>query len=144
MLEGIIVERSEQRDLQHLGLPTACAVIYSKVTGVTPDPREPQGMREILNDVAHALSNLVPIFAPDRSSGLPILLPALELIEGKFSRGAHAFCTKKGTELRNLTIQRRDMLSAIVILKAANIRFQKPGEPKQSRIRRRLCRWKAA
>lgn len=117
-----------QTELQHLSLPTACAVVYSKIAGVTPDPRDPAKMQAILNDVAQALSNIVPIYAPDPASGKPKALTPLELVEGKFTRGAQAFKTKSGAELRGLTVQRRDLASALTILKSAQIRFRRPDE----------------
>ena len=117
-----------KRGLQHLGLPTACAVVYAHITGVTPDPRASAEMHAILDDVAHALSNLVPIYVKDEESGMPRELAPIELIQGRFSRGAHVFTAKNGRELRGLSVQRRDMLSALEILKSAHVSFRKPGD----------------
>ncbi|HET7362877.1 MAG TPA: hypothetical protein VFJ70_04805 [Burkholderiales bacterium] len=85
-------------------------------------------MQAILNDVAHALATMVPIYAPSTYSGVPTALAQLDLIEGKFLRGAQVFRTKHGNELRRLTVQRRDMLSAISILESARISFRKPDD----------------
>lgn len=120
------MERSDQRELQHIGLPTACAVVYSHVTGMTPDARDPVEMQAILNDVAKAISNLVPIFAVDPESRLPRTIEVFELLDGRFLSGAHKFMTAKGQELAGLTIQRRDMLGVIETLRAARIRFGAP------------------
>ena len=50
------MERSVQRRTQLVGLPTACAVLYSHVSGQVPDARQPAAMQVILNDVARARS----------------------------------------------------------------------------------------
>ena len=117
------MERSVQRRTQFVGLPTACAVVYSRVSGHLSDPRQPAAMQAILNDVARALSSLVPIYVRDGHSDVPAPLAAGELLEGRFARGAHAFITKSGVELRGMAVQRGDMWSAIAILKSTGIRF---------------------
>ena len=43
-------------------------LVYARVTGGTPDPREAATLNSILNDVAFALSNLVPVYADDAQS----------------------------------------------------------------------------
>ena len=121
------LERSTQRELQHLGLATVCAVVYAKITGEIPNPREPGEMQAILSDVAHAVSNLVVIYAPDPATGVPEPLGPLDLIEGKFLRGAQVFRSKRGEEMRGLTIRRCDMANAIKVLQSAQITFRKPG-----------------
>ena len=122
------MERSNQREPGHLGLPTACAVIYSKLVGTPPDPRNPHDMQATLNDVARALSTLVAIYAPDGDSGVPRALPPEDVIEGQFLRGAQVFKTKQGDELRGLTVQRGDMFNAISVLQSAHIRFRRADE----------------
>jgi hypothetical protein len=119
------VERRVERGLQHLGLPTACALVYSSVTGETLDARDAATMREVLNDVARALASLVTVYAPDPASPLPQGIAPLEVIEGRFARGAHVFITKDGAELRGLTVQRRDVWAAIAILKSSRVRFRR-------------------
>ena len=122
------MERHSRVELQHLALPTAFAVIYARITGAAPDARNPIEMQLILNDVAHAISNLVPIYAPAPESSVPKELPAADLIDGNFTRGAHVLKTRSGKELRGLTVRRRDMLSAIAILRAAQVKFRRPVE----------------
>jgi hypothetical protein len=119
----------ERRDpeLHYLALPTVCSLIYFRITGAVPDARDPSEMQDILNDVAHAISNLVPIYAPEPDSELPKELAAIEIVQGKFARGAHVLRTRHGKELRGLRVRRSDMESAISILKSAHIRFRRPG-----------------
>jgi hypothetical protein len=49
-----------------------------------------------------------------------------DLIAGQFLNGARVFRTNRGEELRELSVQRRDMTNAISILSSAQIRFQTP------------------
>lgn len=118
------MDQDLRSSLQHIGLPTACAVIYARIKGEIPNPRDRDEMDRILNDVAHAVSNIVPVYAPAPPSQIPAALAPIELIEGRFTRGAHVFRTRTGKELRGLTIQRRHMLGALGFLKAAHIRFR--------------------
>jgi hypothetical protein len=78
--------------------------------------------RRILNDVAHAVSNIVPVYATDPDTGTPTLLSPVDLIYGTFLDGGHTFKTRR-RELHDLTIRRRDMMSAIAFLKCGRIRF---------------------
>ena len=123
------MERSDQRQLQYVGLATVCAVVYNAITGRVPDPRRPDELDAVLNAVAHALSGTVPIFAPDPGSAVPRRLSPFYLAEGSFSRGAQVFTSRTGEEQRGLTVQRRDMLAAIAIFRSANISFPRPGSP---------------
>ena len=123
------MERSVQRRTQYVGLPTACALVYSHISGQIPDPRQPAAMRAILDEVARALASLVPIYVSNPQSDMPAPLAAAELLEGRFGRGAHVFVAKSGAELRGMAVQRGDMWSAIAILKSTGIRFAKARQP---------------
>lgn len=112
--------------LQHVNLRVACAVIYTEITGKAPDSRDVQGMRAILNDVAHAIANVITIYSTQASSGVPIAISPYELIEGKFRKGGHVFTAKDGSEMDDLTVLRGDMRTAISVLRAAKITFRKP------------------
>jgi hypothetical protein len=97
------------------------------VTGCTPDARDAATLNLILNDVAFALSNLVPVFTSDGQSAMPKAVDPRELLDGQFSRGAHVFTTSDGREVRGLTVQRRELNKAIEILRTAGVRFPRPG-----------------
>src|SRR5258708_16514908 len=86
------------RDVQHVGLPTACAVIYARVMGNVPST-DPAVMQDLLNGVAHAVSNVVPIYSRDATDSLPTPIAAFELVHGKFSPAPHAFPLKDRTQL---------------------------------------------
>jgi hypothetical protein len=67
------------------------------------------------------MSNVVPIYAHDRTTGLPVELPFAELLNAIFTRGAHRVTTTSGKEYEALTVQRRDMDAAIVVLKRIHL-----------------------
>jgi hypothetical protein len=121
---GPRMERSEQRQAHHLGLATVCALVYHATTGQIPDPRRPEEMDAIFNDIAAALSRTVRIFSPDPGCGVPKRISAIDLIEGNFSRSAQVFTFASGRELRGLSVQRGDMETAIVVFRAARISFR--------------------
>jgi hypothetical protein len=116
------MDRALSRELQFLAVPTAAAVVYMQILGEPPDARAGAGMRETLNDVAHALATLARIYSLDES-GAATEIPEAELLQGTFARGAHLFITKDGREYRRLVVQRRDMQAAITILKKANVHW---------------------
>ena len=108
------------RDSQHLALPTAAALAYFEITGKQLDGALESQTREVLSDVAHALSILAPIFVMEGSPPTPRELQHGQLIGAAFQRGAHLLMLRDGTELRNLTIQRGDLEAAVHVLKDAN------------------------
>jgi hypothetical protein len=78
-------------------------------------------MQSTLNDIAHALSILVPIYTT--FNGKPLKVHPGVLSSGRFIGGAHRMVTKDGNELSGLSVQRRDITTAVVTLKAARVRF---------------------
>ena len=121
------MDSARRRDLHHVGLATACAVIYAKITGEVLDPRDSARMQSVLDTLAHAVANIAPIYADDDPSGVRRRIPPLAIREGKFCRGAQVFTHKDGKELRGLTVQRRDMQAAIDILRSVHTRFDERG-----------------
>src|SRR5213075_1531812 len=108
------------RDTQHLALSTAAALVYFHITGQQLDGKLDEQTRDILCDVARALSVLAPIYAlGDEESEMLIEVPPGKLMGSAFVRGAQALVLKDGTEIRKLTIQRKDMHAAVTILKAS-------------------------
>ena len=98
---------------QHVSLPTAAALVYFALTGRQPDvsPRT----NGIVCDVAHALSMLSSIYTSP--TPMPQELPPAQLIGAIFEQGARVLVCADGTEHRNLTILRKDMEAAIVLLR---------------------------
>jgi hypothetical protein len=115
------VDRAKAWELQHVSLPVACRVIYSRLTGMSATA-QPAG-ETILNDVAHAVSHLVQIHSLDLHSAAPRALDSAEMLGGAFQRGAREFRKRSGEQLYDLSMQRGDMIAAIEILRSAHIRF---------------------
>ncbi len=116
------------RERQHVSLPTAAALVCFEATGITPDASKPEALRELLNDMAHVISNLAAIYATDPLSGLPAEISSGELLGATFARGAHLLITADGKHYRGLTVLRLDINAAIVILKRAGFALRtKPG-----------------
>jgi hypothetical protein len=105
------------RATQHVQLPTAAASAYFEITGKQLDVALESQMREVLCDVAHALSILAPIYVMEGEPSMPREIIYGRLIGAAFQRGAHLLTLRDGTELRNLTIQRGDLEQAIRVLK---------------------------
>ena len=110
------MDRTEQREHQYLALPTAASVVHIRLVGAPPDPLASNDMRKTLEDVAHSLATFAPIYAMD-DFGVPVQISLAELVDGKFTRGAHVFVTRTGKEYRRLVVQRGEMETAIALLK---------------------------
>jgi len=82
-------------------------------------------MRAVLDDVARALASLVTVYSADPRSRIPQAIAPVALIEGRFARGGHIFLMKDGSELRQLSVRRGDLWTAITILKSTGIRFSR-------------------
>ena len=93
--------------------------MHVELTGSPPNPVRPVAMRRVLDDIAHALSSVMPIYAADPDSGVPKEIPAFDLFDATFRRGAHVLVTAHGKEIRGLTVRRGDLNEAITLLKRA-------------------------
>ena len=116
------MERTAQREIQYLALPTAAAVVHIQIVGAPPDALAPAQMRKTLEDVAHSLATLARVYTMDGSE-IATEISATDLVDGQFTRGAHVFVTKTGKEYRRLVIQRGEMEAAITILRRARARW---------------------
>jgi len=64
------VKRDDARELEHVALPVAVAVVVYKLSGEqVGGTRSPEALR-LFNDVAHAMAHIVPIYTMQRN-GLP-------------------------------------------------------------------------
>jgi hypothetical protein len=108
--------------MQHLALPTAAALVYFEVTGRQIDGARAPGMREVLCDIAHALSVLAPIYVMEGSPAMARELSPSALLGATFAQGADLLMLRDGTALRDVTIQRKDLDEAFQVLKGAGFR----------------------
>jgi hypothetical protein len=98
------MDRRVSWDLQFLALPTALSELHHLLFGAPPDALAPLVMQQTLNELAHSVAPLAPIFS--MQAGEPKALPQEEIARGTFTGGAHAFITQSGKEYRNLVLQR--------------------------------------
>ena len=120
---GGAVNREDTRQREHVALPVAVAVVVYKLSGQqVGGARTPEGLR-LFNDVAHGMAHIVPIYATQQN-GLQKALGHMEVVQGRFEHGALFFRAVDGTEYHHLTMQRRDITTAVDSLKAANLRIK--------------------
>jgi hypothetical protein len=117
------VIREESSERQHVALPEAVAAVIYKLSGEqVGGTRTAEGMR-LFNDVAHGMAHIIPIHATQQN-GMPKALGHLEVVQGRFEHGALFFRAVDGTEYHHLTVQRRDITTAVASLKAASLRIK--------------------
>jgi len=115
--------REDAREREHVALPVAVAVVVYKLSGEqVGGTRSPEGLR-LFNDVEHGMAHVVPIYTT-HENGLPKALGHMEVVQGRFEHGALFFRAVDGTEYHSLTVQRRDITTAIHSLKEANLRIK--------------------
>jgi hypothetical protein len=120
------VDRAAQHDIEHLPIAVAAAQTYFQVVGETPKQKSIAHLDRILNNVAHAITNIAPVYIPDGPSQRQI--EPIELLESSFRRGATVLTLKDGTELRGITVRRIDVREAVTVLKAVKARFDDGGD----------------
>jgi hypothetical protein len=114
-------DRAKQHDLEHLPLAVAAAQTYYLVVGDTPRQKSIAHLDRILNTVAHAITNVAPLFVAEGTAQRQI--SPLELLQSHFARGATILKLHDGTELRGITVRRIDVREAVTVLRAVKARF---------------------
>jgi hypothetical protein len=114
-------DRAKQHDLEHLPLSVAAAQTYYLVVGATPKQKSVAHLDRILNSVAHAITNVAPLYVADGAAQRQIA--PVELLRSQITRGATVLTLHDGTELRGITVRRIDVREAVTVLKAVKARF---------------------
>lgn len=120
---GMGLGRPNRVALTHVALPTAAALVYFDLTGKPPDATTPVWIKSTVNEVAQVMANVMTIYTQDGESP-PRELLSVELLGGKFEKGAQVFRTASGAELSRLTVRRENLYAGISILKRAHVRFR--------------------
>ena len=107
---------------QHVPLAVAAATVHQQLVGTTVVGAG--GVSPVLDDTAHALASIVPVYVVDGNGGKPRPLAATELLKGKFSEGASRFAVPGGPTYTAISVVRQDMRDALVILKKAGVRLR--------------------
>jgi hypothetical protein len=118
-------DRARQHDLEHLPISVAAAQTYYQVVGEVPRQKSIGHLDQILNSVAHAITNVAPVYVAD-GRGQRQIQP-IELLNSCFTRGATVLRLRDGAELRGITVRRIDVREAVVVLRAVNARFDDVG-----------------
>ena len=105
-----------------IALPTAAILVYHEVMGTRLSFQEVSEMSDVLQRVAHAISNVSPIYGQASDAAKREPLSQVDLLFGVFQRGATLFRTPYA-DFTNLAIRRADLYSAIAILRGAGVRF---------------------
>jgi hypothetical protein len=117
------VNRHDARELEHVALSVAVAVVVFKLSGEQVGGTRSAEALRLFNDVAHAMAHIVPIYTL-QPNGLPKELGHMEVVQGRFEHGAIFFRAVDGTDYHQLTVQRRDITKATQMLKAVNLRLK--------------------
>ena len=100
-------------------LRTAATLAYARLAGRAPDARDTEVLHRMLNDVAHALAIVSPIYV--LKDGKALALDTRFLIAGRFVRGGSALVCDDGKEHGDLVIQRGELDAAISILQMTSL-----------------------
>jgi hypothetical protein len=117
------VDRKTYRELQYLALPTAAALAHIQVVGTPPNALDSAHLRKTIEGVAHSLAMISRIYSMPDPAMAPTEIPPSDLVEGRFTRGGHAFVTSSGAEYTRLVIQRSELNAAITILIKSHARW---------------------
>ena len=103
--------RRHERPYEFIALPTAAILVYYEVMGTRLSFQEVSEMSEVLQRVAHAISNVSPIYGQVSDTAKREPLSQVDLLFGVFQRGATLFRTPYA-EFTNLAVRRADAFSA--------------------------------
>jgi hypothetical protein len=102
--------------------------VHTKITGASLSPFVGPGIDAVLNEVAHAMADLVTIYGAPNDEVPVKPLPWVEVKLGVFQRAATVVRTSDGIEYRRLYIRRGDVLAAATVLKKSGARFASAAE----------------
>ena len=119
-MDGFVTAKHDRT--LHLPLAEAAARTFFHLTGRAA-PKDPIIRERVLSSVAHALTNVIPIYVRDGADVAPRQVTPCECLLSTFSDGATALTLPGGIQLRPLTVQARDLTDAVTVLRAVKARF---------------------
>ena len=112
-----------QWDRELIPFSNAVQCVHTKITCTSLSPFVGPGIDAVLNEVAHAMADLVTIYGAPNDQ-VPVKPLSMAVVKhGAFHRGATVVCTSDGIEYRRLYIRRADVLAAATVLKKSGVRF---------------------
>ncbi len=105
-------------------LPAAAAIVFHQAQGRSARAvASAADHDDALNIAASAISRLVHIYVVDETARTRTAA-RLDLINGRFVRGATEFRRTDGTTVRSMSVKRTDLTSALSLIKRVGIPFR--------------------
>jgi hypothetical protein len=105
----------------YMGLTTASGIAYDQLASKSRGSYDAARFVEILNRAGHALIRAAPVYTIDSATGERRRLTEAELLTARVTRSASVLVLADGSTLRDLSILRSDLHTAISLLKAAGL-----------------------
>lgn len=105
----------------HLGLTTAAGIAYDQLADRKRGFYDTEHFSEVLNNAAQALISVAPIWITDPDTRERRRLSAAELIDARVTRGASVVTLADGRKVKDVSLLRADLRTAIKILKGAGV-----------------------
>src|SRR5688572_28240873 len=111
----------DKRTDEHIGLTTASGITYDQLAAKSRGAYDQEHFNELLNRAAEALIRIAPVYVFEPASGARRPLNQAELLNAQVTRAASALILADGREVRDLSLLRSDLRTAITILKGAGL-----------------------
>lgn len=117
---------ADKRTDEHIGLTTASGIAYDQLAAKSRGAYDAEDFNELLNKAAEALIRIAPVYLFDSDSGARRRLDDAELLNARVTRAASALILADGREVKDLSLLRSDLRTAITILKGAGLTVFRP------------------
>jgi hypothetical protein len=111
----------DKRTDEHIGLTTASGIAYDQLAAKSRGAYDAEYFNELLNRAAEALIRIAPVYLFDPVSGARRPINQAELLNAQVTRAASALILADGREVKDLSLLRSDLRTAITILKGAGL-----------------------
>jgi hypothetical protein len=117
---------AEKRTDEHIGLTTASGIAYDQLAAKLRGAYDAEHFNDLLNKAAEALIRIAPVYLFDPVSGARRPLNPAELLNAQVTRAASVLLLADGREVKDLSLLRSDLRTAISILKGAGLTVFSP------------------
>lgn len=116
----------ERSDQQHIGLTTASGIAYDQLADRKRGSYDPEHFNDVLNMAALALIRIAPVYLIDPATGERRRLTDAELLGAQVTQGASALVLADGRTVKDLSLLRSDLSTALTILKGTGLKAFSP------------------
>jgi hypothetical protein len=116
----------ERPEEQHIGLTTASGIAYDQLADRLRGSYEPEHFNDVLNMAALALIRIAPVYLIDPATQERRRLSDAELLDAQVTRGASALVLADGRTVKDLSLLRSDLSTALTILKGTGLKAFSP------------------